>query len=101
VVLMAERHGLVDGHADVGGISRTSKLGDEPAQPRQDKDEAENADLGDDVEAAVKNLGHRCHLRPGRWDCGRRPPRCRENGWAAKFSNPGTNASSTFRSLSP
>src|SRR5262249_42942906 len=43
---------------------RAADLGGDPAQASEDEDRPQDAHLGDNIEAAVKDLGHLCHLVP-------------------------------------
>src|SRR5262249_34457463 len=58
VVAVAERHRLLDGDEGVGVVRRADGLGDDPAQADQEEQRSEDGDARDDVEAAVKDLGH-------------------------------------------
>ena len=60
VMLMTERHRLIAKDADAGHVIGAHKLRPRPAHGKQDEQGAEDADLRNGIEAAVKNLGHRC-----------------------------------------
>jgi len=64
VVLVAERHRLLAQDAGTRDIIRPAEFRCHPSQAGKDEDRAQDAHLGDDVEAAVKNLRHECHLVP-------------------------------------
>src|SRR5689334_5953332 len=58
VMLVAERHGLLDRHADAGGPGRAHAEPAEREQAGQEESRAEDRHLGDRVCARVKDLGH-------------------------------------------
>jgi hypothetical protein len=58
VVLVAERHRLLDGDPDPGHVRGTHEGPDGPSQSGQDEDGAEDADLSEYVGAAVEDLSH-------------------------------------------
>src|SRR5262245_21148497 len=67
VVLVAERHRLLAGDADAGGVSGALQLGQDPEKSRDNEDETEDTDLGEGVETPVEDLGHVRHP-PGEAD---------------------------------
>ena len=58
VVLVAERHRLLEGHLDVGGVGRPENGGGRPAGAANKKHESKDDDPGVHVGAPGKDLGH-------------------------------------------
>src|SRR5712691_8709755 len=58
MMLVAEWHRLLKWHIDRGGVGRPEDCRSRPAATADENDEAENDDLGVDVGARRKELGH-------------------------------------------
>src|SRR5215210_578295 len=56
VMLMAERHGLLEDHTLPRGVWRPEERRERPSEESQEEDRPEDADLGDRVRAAVEDL---------------------------------------------
>src|SRR5262245_19248575 len=59
MMAMAERHRLLDGSERARVVGRADRPGADPAQRDEEEDRPEDGDARNDVEGAMKDLGHR------------------------------------------
>ena len=58
VMLVAEGDRLLERHVNVGGVRRPEDRVARPARAADERNDGENDDLGMNISAARKNLGH-------------------------------------------